>query len=395
MIPLANMCMQQGLSILSRLSIICILVTDSFPIRNHFPFFVFILFFGSCLYLFSFFPYSQAQALPDSFDPLNSSALSVTETTFGQARSDVAEKLVQIFKGSEAYHSDNLSHARRVALARTNTVWWPKQGEELWSERTKMAYTIKHKLGEGAYGIAFLCRDFYGQPYVAKASKTFFSKEKVEEEWKRESKLMLAVQHPNIVQLYDAFTWSGLYWVILEECQGSFANYVEKQGSLSAQITIDVAGQLLSALEHVHSRGIIHRDVQMDNVLYCINSLNGSLVVKLTDFGIAKFIGEGSALVAYTSIGRAYDMPPEVAKDEAPFSVAVSDVYQLGLVLYHCYKGKPALSAQDGPTKEVIQSGLARRRAESLGNKLGGCIAQMLRRRVEYRPTPRDSWLQV
>jgi len=336
-----------------------------------------------------------ASSLPDTFDPLSSNALSVVETTFGHARPDVASKLLQIYKESEAYHYDNLFQARRVALAKTNTVWWPKEGEELWSERTRMAYSIRRKIGEGAYGIAFLCADYYDRRYVAKASKTFFSKQKVEEEWRRETKLMLAVQHPNIVQLYDAFTWSGLYWVVMEECEGSFASYLTKVGKLSADHTIEVAGQLLSALEHIHSRGIIHRDVQMDNVLYSTSSITGKLVVKLTDFGISKFIGEGSALVSYSSIGRAYDMPPETAKEEDSFSVAVSDVYQLGLVMYTCYMGRPAISENDGATYDVIQSGLARKRAEAIGNQLGGVIASMLRRRVEYRPTSRDVWLKL
>ena len=55
---------------------------------------------------------------------------------------------------------------------------------------------------------------------------------------------MLAVQHPNVVQLYDAFTWSGLYWVIIEECEGSFAKYVSERGCLSSLETISVAGQV-------------------------------------------------------------------------------------------------------------------------------------------------------
>eukprot|EP00008_Paramoeba_atlantica_P001851 CAMPEP_0201501126 /NCGR_PEP_ID=MMETSP0151_2-20130828/83421_1 /ASSEMBLY_ACC=CAM_ASM_000257 /TAXON_ID=200890 /ORGANISM="Paramoeba atlantica, Strain 621/1 / CCAP 1560/9" /LENGTH=659 /DNA_ID=CAMNT_0047894605 /DNA_START=46 /DNA_END=2025 /DNA_ORIENTATION=+ len=333
--------------------------------------------------------------LPTTFDPLASASKTAVEELFGAARPDITCMLQQLYRGSEAYRNDNLMLEHRTSMAKTETVWWPREGDELWSQRTKMTYTIRRKVGEGGYGVAFLAQDFYGQRYILKASKTFFSKQKVEEEWRKETKLMLAVNHPNVVQLYDAFTWSGLYWVVIEECEGSFASYVKKKGRLSSTETIDVAAQLLSGLEHIHRRNIIHRDVQMDNVLYSKSLFTDSIVVKLTDFGISKFIGEGSALVAYTAVGRAYDMSPEVAQMEGSFTVGVSDVYQLGLVLYHVLTGGPALSEADGPPLEAIHTGLARQRAEQLGTKLGGVISMMLRRRIEHRLTARDAWLKL
>jgi len=165
---------------------------------------------------------------------------------------------------------------------------------------------------------------------------------------------------------------------------------------LNDREVVDIAGQILSGLYHVHSKGVIHRDLHVDNVLF-ITEKKGTveqelITVKITDFGISKLIKTNSpspgmlrdtGLIAYTRIGRDYDVAPElIAKG---YTTHQSDIYQLGLMLYYLYTGNQALNKEDGPPAQAIITGIARFRAESLGNPLGACIAKMLRRNEEWR----------
>lgn len=266
-------------------------------------------------------------------------------------------------------------------------VVWPQIGSVVYSEATKVKYTITGRLGEGGYAHVFRCTDFFGQSFVMKILKTFKPKHETEAEWQKEARFLLSLRHPNIIQIYDMFEHLGLYYLIVEECHGSLRQLVEQTGALPVNDVIAIAGQMLSGLHHIHSHSVIHRDLQNDNILYVRSESGGTsrYQIKITDFGISKFNGQAgdSGLPAYTNIGRPYDVAPELIV--AGYTTHQSDIYQVGLVLYYLYRGTPALGPEDGPSSQAIATGLARHRAESLGTPLGDCTARMLRRRADWR----------
>ncbi|ELR18010.1 serinethreonine protein kinase, putative [Acanthamoeba castellanii str. Neff] len=258
-------------------------------------------------------------------------------------------------------------------------VVWPQIGSVVYSEATKVKYTITGRLGEGGYAHVFRCTDFFGQSFVMKILKTFKPKHETEAEWQKEARFLLSLRHPNIIQIYDMFEHLGLYYLIVEECHGSLRQLMEQTGALPVNDVIAIAGQMLSGLHHIHSHSVIHRDLQNDNILYVRSESGGTsrYQIKITDFGISKFNGQAgdSGLPAYTNIGRPYDVAPELIV--AGYTTHQSDIYQVGLVLYYLYRGTPALGPEDGPSSQAIATGLARHRAESL--------ARMLRRRADWR----------
>ena len=105
--------------------------------------------------------------------------------------------------------------------------------------------------------------------------------------------------------------------------------------------------------------------------------------IKLSDFGIGKLLDDDYEGLAFTRIGRAYDMAPELI--QYGYTSGQSDVYQAGLCMYYMATGRAAVGPADGTRKDAISSGIARQRAERLGTPLGQITAKMLRRRDKFR----------
>jgi serine/threonine protein kinase len=246
-------------------------------------------------------------------------------------------------------------------------------------------YYIGKQIGEGAYSQVFLTRDYFGKTYVCKILKNHASTAKMREEWKREKDFLGSVRHPHIIQLFDSFVFNGKYHYILERASGTLKEYLDQYQGVGVPLREFklLSAQLLSATHYVHKRGIIHRDLQTDNVLYFKETPTDPIIVKLADFGISIHMSAEADGKVYDFAGRPYDYAPELVSDG--FASRQSDVYQLGLMFYSMLTGKAALSKADGAPAQATTSGIARQRAEALGTPLGQVVGIMLRRRPEYR----------
>ena len=251
---------------------------------------------------------------------------------------------------------------------------------------------MEGELGRGGFGRAFRCTDEFELPMVAKyLLPRRQPKAEQRAAWEKEIALMEAVRHPHVVHLYDAFHDANRFWLVMERCDGCVRDLVEgnaTRGFRKAEV-VDFGRQVLSALNAIHAAGIIHRDLHIDNVLYTLR--DGTVQLKVSDFGISKLLTEEDSEHAYTAIGRAFDVAPELVT--LGYTSQQSDIYQTGLLLFYLLTGEPAISSSDGPAQTVIARGLARRRAENLGTPLGDVLARMLRRRDEYRyASAMDAW---
>jgi serine/threonine protein kinase len=248
---------------------------------------------------------------------------------------------------------------------------------------TGVVYFVGNKLGGGNFGVVHDCKDAFERDFVAKQIRPNRKKEELEAEWAKEVQFLFSLNHPNIVRLFDAFQYDDRYYMIMERCAGSVRDYVKRNGPMDGPRVIDAAGQILSGLNHIHSRDIIHRDLHIDNVLYADSLPGQNVYMKISDFGISKLLKNGQA-AAKTFIGRDYDYAPELVTKG--HTTTRSDLYQCGLVLFHLYTGRHVLSAKDGDNVvQVITSGLAGQRAKALNTKLGDVLAVLLRREPDYR----------
>lgn len=192
--------------------------------------------------------------------------------------------------------------------------------------------------------------------------------------------ICLAQQH--IVQTYDQFvTPDGHLVLVMERAEGNLQNVVDRGHRYVPKDVCAIACQLLTALDYLHSIGIMHRDVTLKNILL----FNGG-IFKLSDFGISRMDMSPDEL-ARTFIGHSSYIPPELF---AGYSSFQSDLYQLGLVLLALLTGRHPipLNADISVTKPLIEAGIPRQTAELLIPTFGRTaeiIAMMLRRTPAYR----------
>lgn len=155
------------------------------------------------------------------------------------------------------------------------------------------------------------------------------------------------LSHPNIVSVYDVSTVDGVDYIVMELVEGiTLKQYMEKKGVLNWKETLHFATQIAKALDHAHSRGLVHRDIKPHNVMVL---KNGSVCV--TDFGIARIMSETNTLTK-EALGSVHYISPEQAKGGRVDHR--SDLYSLGVVMYEMITGRPPYDGES-PVSVAIQ----------------------------------------
>lgn len=173
----------------------------------------------------------------------------------------------------------------------------------------------------------------------------------------REAKSASALNHPNIITVYEIGASEGMHFIALEFIDGETLKSYAKNNRLNFKSALEIAIQVASALDEAHSAGIIHRDLKPDNVMVRSNGL-----AKVLDFGIAKLSepaasasslnlsGEDATAIKPHStspgmiIGTANYMSPEQAKGQE--IDARSDIFSFGIVFYEMLTGKPPFAGE-------------------------------------------------
>ncbi len=162
-----------------------------------------------------------------------------------------------------------------------------------------------------------------------------------------ESQAVAMLSHPNIVSVYDVSTSIMADYIVMELIEGiTLKQYMEKKGILNWKETLHFAMQIAKALEHAHSKGIVHRDIKPHNIMVL---KNGS--VKVMDFGIARLISRGNTLTK-EALGSVHYISPEQAKGGRVDDR--SDIYSLGVVMYEMMAGRPPYDGES-PVSVAIQ----------------------------------------
>jgi serine/threonine-protein kinase len=205
--------------------------------------------------------------------------------------------------------------------------------------RTLGGYRILRRLGEGGMGAVYLA--YHGDKDQQVAIKVLgdhlASNQGYVDRFYREAKSGALLNHPNIVRTLrvgqDQTT--ALHYLVLEFVDGQTAQaLLDKQGRLALGDAVHIALDVARALEHAHSRNIVHRDIKPDNIL-----ITRSGVSKLVDLGLARRTDETSHLTAARQgFGTTYYMPYEQAVN-ARHADGRSDIYALGATLYHLVTG--------------------------------------------------------
>ena len=156
----------------------------------------------------------------------------------------------------------------------------------------------------------------------------------------QEARAMACLDHENIVKVYDISQDGEVPFIVAECVSGRDIGTLlseHRGGRLNERLVRGMAAQLLRALSYAHGRGVIHRDIKPSNILIAAGGR-----VKVADFGIARIVEEDGPGEQGEIVGSARYMSPEqlVGKEATPRS----DVYSVGVLLYHCLTGKPPFS---------------------------------------------------
>lgn len=216
------------------------------------------------------------------------------------------------------------------------------------------SYQLQRKLGEGGMAQVYLARDVRLDREVAVKvlDRKLADRPGFRERFMREARLAAALDHPNIVPLYDFGDEDALYLVMPYLSGGSLQDMLARTPLPSGEV-VTFGSQIADALDYAHQRKVVHRDVKPANVLI---HADGRLM--LSDFGLAKIVSQTNTPNAprnHPDAGTPEYMAPEQVIGS---SDARSDIYGLGVVLYLLLTGRLPFTAPS--SREVMDAHLRR-----------------------------------
>ena len=193
-------------------------------------------------------------------------------------------------------------------------------------------YQILEELGRGAMGVVY--RGFdpnVGRSVAIKTVLLDHGDEETIRRFKREAQAAGILSHPSIVTIYDAGEDQGMFYIAMEFVEGHTLQSMLRQGPLPMDQAVDILAQVGEALDHAHSRQIIHRDVKPANIILTEDR------AKIMDFGVAKITAIGIT-TAGSVMGTPAYMSPEAVQGHVV--EGSTDVFSLGVMFYEMVTGK-------------------------------------------------------
>lgn len=180
-------------------------------------------------------------------------------------------------------------------------------------------YKVRHLISDRIEAMKIVLPDLAGSSELA-------------ERFVREIRIQARLAHPNIAALHNALRFENQLLMVMEYVDGMSLSSRVQQGRIATLLSLEVAFQILGALQYAHSLGVIHRDVKPANIMIAKGG-----TAKLMDFGIARSAVDHGLTRTGAALGSSYYMSPEQVKSEALDHR--SDIYSLGIVLYEMVTG--------------------------------------------------------
>jgi len=229
-------------------------------------------------------------------------------------------------------------------------------------EKIVGVYRIRSRLGAGALSEVYLGEDLrLARPVAIKfLARRWAADQENVARFRQEALAVSALNHPNIVTIYEVGEWQGRNFIVAEYVDGMTLRQYMGSQTPSIASSLEIASQIAKALAAAHGAGIVHRDIKPENIMVRMDGL-----VKVLDFGIAKVAGPheitGPATATGVVIGTFPYMSPEQARAEAVD--ARSDLWSLGVVLYEMLAARLPFTG-DTPADHI--AAILERKPESL-----------------------------
>lgn len=283
---------------------------------------------------------------------------------------------------------------RNVHIRQPRRFRLPEKGEVI--AHGERRYFIGERIGQGGFGVVFECSDEWGNALVAKIllpQERRYSE--VRDSWLEETGKLLELRHPNITFVHDAFEYRDTFYLIIERCTFPLMRVINSIGIDADRWIPYLARDVLQALEYIHVRGYVHKDLHPGNIF--VTELRQPAAMfqrivwsfKVGDLGLTRL--ESDIRVFQTLLAE-WMLPPEAIEPEkfGPIGRQV-DLYQTGLLLL-------AMLLKEIPyfTKDEIVGGIPQAVAQKHDSKFAPVIAKALRRHVEWRTqTALEFWRDI
>jgi serine/threonine protein kinase len=215
-------------------------------------------------------------------------------------------------------------------------------------------YQILDRLGLGGMGEIFKVRHIHlNELRVIKIMRAnVATDEQGLQRFLQEARTSTMIKHKNLAMLYDFSTLEdGSYYMVWEFIDGTnIQKWIGTNGPIPPRLAIEMSVQALAGLEHLHSMGLIHRDISPENIMLS-QDYQGKLLVKVIDFGIAKQLSEGESGQGLTQTGMFLGKLKYASPEQAGFIKEGehldprSDLYSFGIVMYEMLAGRAPFQA--------------------------------------------------
>jgi Protein kinase domain len=197
-------------------------------------------------------------------------------------------------------------------------------------------YRIVEPLGRGGTSVVYRAEHVrLGRPAALKLLAPVLGEAGFRDRFLRESQLAASIDHPSILPVYDAGEEDGFLYIAMACVEGSdLKTLLAEEGRLPVRRALRILGQIGSALDAAHARGLVHRDVKPANILVGADDR-----AYLSDFGVVKELASNGTTRTGTFVGTIEYCAPEQIEGRAVDGRA--DVYALACVLYECLTGTP------------------------------------------------------
>src|SRR5688500_6880678 len=249
---------------------------------------------------------------------------------------------------------------------------------------TGSRYRVLRKLGGGGMASVYLAEHAQlGRQVVLKVLHGHLAKDpEMLERFRREARAASHLVHPNIVPIIDAGDAEGVLYTVMPYMPGGSISDRIVMGARPATEVASAVAQAATALDYAHRRGIVHRDVKPDNIMF---DEDGNALV--TDFGIAEARSQGRLTASGRAMGTPHYMSPEQAMGK--LVDGRSDVYALGIVMYEALVGFPPFDGPDACAvgyKQVHEQVVPPQQVNSdITPRLAGIVMQCLNKAPEQR----------
>jgi serine/threonine protein kinase len=248
-------------------------------------------------------------------------------------------------------------------------------------------YNIIEKIGQGGMGEVYKAvHTKLDQTVAVKVLSSEYSlNPSMRKRFINEAKIQAKFSHPNMVNIFNLIDQDNNVFIVMEYINGgTLEGHLEQNGVLSQDESIKISLQVLSALQFMHSKGVVHRDIKPSNIMFTDTG-----VVKVTDFGIAKVMNEATKHTKTGMLGSvAYVSPEQILGEKTSIT---TDIYSFGITLYKMVTGRAPFR---GSSEYVVMQGHLKEKPISpikFNNNISKSLNKIILKSISKDPEKRYS----